>query len=188
MRKWVKRKSLAISVLRNIGTVGLALIAISSPYFGLGLIRGFKKRYDKKEWRRFYLSLNYLNRRGYVQILNSDDGRIKVKITQRGKQAIEHANIDSMELPRNQNWDGKWRIIAFDVPNTKSKNRVAFTEKLKELGLIMVQKSIWAYPFECYKEMMILRKFYEIEPFVSYFKAVEIEDELAWRREFNLKN
>jgi phenylacetic acid degradation operon negative regulatory protein len=97
-------------------------------------------------------------------------------------------DIDSMKLRKYQKWDEKWRIIIFDVPNRKSKNRHAFTEKLKELGFVMIQKSVWAYPFECYKEVAILRKFYEIERYLSYFEAVEIEDEAEWRRRFNLKN
>ena len=51
----------------------------------------------------------------------------------------------------------------------------------------MVQKSVWAYPYECYQEIQIARKFFEIEKHVSYLEAVNIEDELDWRGKFNLE-
>ena len=167
--------------------VGLVAVAATSPYFGLNLMRGLKKHYAKKTWRKFYHSLNYLDRRGYVKILGVKNDKIEIKITRKGESVLELVDIDSMKLPRDQQWDGKWKVVIFDVPNNKNHCRSAFTDKLKELGFVMVQKSVWAYPLECYKEIMILRKFYEIEKYVTYFEAVEIEDELHWRGKFNLK-
>jgi len=180
------KNSLALKILRGIGVAGLVIVAANSPYFGLGLIRGLCKRNNRKTWRKFYWSLNYLNRRGYARILESGNGFIKVRITKKGEDVIRRVDIDSLELKRQEEWDGKWRVIAFDVPVSKNKNRLAFTEKIKELGFIMVQKSLWAYPYECHEELAILRKFYGVEKCVSYFQAVEVEDEKFWRTKFNL--
>lgn len=185
-RKWIKRDSLALNVLRKIGTVGLIAIAATSPYFGLGIVKGLGKQGSKKAWRKFYQSLNYLNRRGYVKLVSRNGDEIKARITRRGESVLERFNLDSMKLSTNAPWDGKWRVVIFDVPNRKNSSRLAFTQKLKELGFIMVQKSVWTYPFECYKEVVVLRKFYEIERFVTYLEVVEVEDELEWRRKFNL--
>ena len=182
-----RRDSLALKILRGIGYTGLVLLAASNPFFGLNMIRGIKRHNDKKAWRKFYESLRYLDRRGYVKILDRNSQGIKVKITHKGEDVIKELDIDSMKLKKQDSWDGKWRLVIFDVPNTKSRNRLAFTEKLKELGFIMVQKSVWAYPYECYKEMMILRKFYNIEKHVSCLEASNVEDELEWRGKFNLK-
>ena len=74
MRVRCKKNSLAIKILKGIALGGLVAVAATSPYFGLGLIRGFKANYDKKTWRKFYASLDYLNRRGYVKILKADGG------------------------------------------------------------------------------------------------------------------
>lgn len=186
MRARIKKNSLAIKILKAIGIAGMATIAATSPFFGLDLIKGVKKRYDKETWRKFYQSLNYLNRRGHVKLLGTVDGKINVEITDKGKTILKLVDIDSMRLTRNQKWDGKWRIVIFDVPNIKSYRRSAFAQKLKELGFIMVQKSVWAYPFECHKEIMILRKFYEVEPYVTYLEGTEVEDEINWRGRFNL--
>ncbi len=181
------RQRLARKILRGIGIGGLAILSMASPYFGINLIRGFKKHNDKKSWRKFYLSLNYLNRRGYIRIIGRSDKGMAAKITKEGKDIIKDVDIDSLELKRRGSWDGKWRLIIFDVPVSKNKNRLAFTDRIKKLGFVMIQKSVWAYPFECYEELMILRKFYEIENYVTYCKAIEIEDELSWRKKFNLR-
>jgi len=189
MRIRPKRNSLATTILKKIALAGLVVMAASSPYFGLGLITGLGRHSSRKTWRKFYASLNYLDRRGYVEISdkNSGNGKVKVKITRMGEKIVDRLNTESLKIPKKDVWDGKWRVVMFDIPNTKSRNRLAFTEKLKELGFIMVQKSVWAYPFECYKEVAILRKFYEIEKFVTYVQAIEVEDELDWRGKFNLK-
>ena len=183
----IKNDSFSHKVLRAISLTGVVLLAATSPYFGLSLIRGFKKENKKKEWKKFYASLDYLNKRGYVKILGWEGDKIKVKITRMGEDRTKHFDPNSIELKKQENWDGKWRVVIFDVPIAKNWNRQAFTEKLKELDFVMIQKSVWAYPHECYEEIMLLRKFYGVERFVTYFEAVEIEDERTWRGRFNLK-
>ena len=183
---WIKKKSLAVQILEGIAITGLTALAATSPYFGLNSIRGFKGRWSKEERRKFYFSIYYLDRRGYVKILKNNNGNMVARITRRGEQVIHKLNFDQMKLPKPEKWDGKWRVVIFDIPNSKSKNRLAFSQKLKELGFIMIQKSVWAYPFECYKELGVARKFYEIEKYATYLEAVEIEDELHWRGRFNL--
>ena len=185
--KLIRRKSLALKILRGVALAGLAVVAASSPHFGINLLKGISRRNSKKEWRKFYYSLRYLNRRGYVQIMGETEVGLTVKITRQGESMLKRVDFDDIKLPTSGQWDGKWRVIIFDVPNKKSKNRLAFTEKLKTLRFIMVQKSVWTYPFECYEAIMILRKFYEIERYVTYLEAVEIEDELNWRGRFNLR-
>ncbi len=167
---------------------GVVALAATSPYFGLNLIRGFKKHNDKKAWRKFYASLDYLNRRGYVRILERGTNKLKVKITRMGEDVVREIDVDSLELKKQGNWDGKWRVVIFDVPVKQNRSRLAFSDKIKELGFVMVQKSVWAYPYECYEELMILRKYFNVERFVSYFEATEIEDEREWRGKFNLKH
>lgn len=184
----MKTDSLAAQLLRGIGIGAAVVLAAANPYFGLRLIRGFNERNNKKSWRRFYASLLYLDRRGYVKILSNDDGRLKVKITRLGEGAIRKIDIETMHIEAPDQWDGKWRLVVFDVPNTKSKNRTNFTERLKSLGFIMVQKSVWAYPYECKDEVSVLRKFCEIDKYVTYLEVVEVEDELNWRGKFNLRN
>lgn len=184
----MKTNSLAAKILKGIALGGLVILAASSPYFGINLLSGFKKKSSKKDWWKFYRSLKYLNRRGYVKLAVTADGKISVKIARAGEIILKKVDIDLLKIVEPKTWDGKWRLVIFDVPVSKSRSRMALTEKLKDLGFIMVQKSVWAYPYECRDEISILRKFYEIERCVSYLEVVTVEDELDWRGKFNLKN
>ena len=184
--RYLRKRSLARSVLRGLGIAGLVLIAASNPYFGLNLIKGFRYR-DKKDWAKFYRSLKSLQGRGLVKFIDNGHTGITAQITLKGKETIRQIEIDELQI-ENKEIDGKWRLVIFDVPVKKNKNRLAFREKIKNMGFIMVQKSVWASPYECYKEIIVLRKFYEIEKYVTYLEASDIEDELIWRGKFNLKN
>ena len=183
-----RRKSFAINVLRTIGIAGIVLIAASNPFFGLNIAKGVIKHYKKKKWRDYYKTMHYLDKRGFVKILGeAKGGQIKVEITKNGESVLKTCQIDELELDKSKIWDGKWRIVVFDVPVYKNKFRTAFTEKLKQLGFILVQKSVWACPYECDEQIMILRKFYEIERFVTIIKSDDIEDDHVWRRKFNIQ-
>lgn len=180
----IKRDSFALKILKGIGVIGLALVAASNPYFGLNLTRGIKRNGNKKDWAKFYDSLRYLHRRGYVKIIEKNFDGLKVEITHKGETILLNADINSMQI-EDTTIDDKWRLVIFDIPNKKSSKRIAFTEKLKNMGFIMIQKSVWASPYNCYREIMILRKFYEIEKYVTYLEGVNVEDEITWRGKFN---
>jgi len=50
--------------------------------------------------------------------------------------------------PKYSKWDGGWRIIFFDIPETKRKQRDYLRSVLKTIGFKEWQKSIWAYPYQ----------------------------------------
>ena len=113
------------------------------------------------------------------------DGKIKISLTKQGSTVVKKLDIEQMKIPKPASWDQKWRVVIFDVPNWKSKNRLAFTERLKHIGFRMIQKSVWGYPFPCHDEIMILRKFYDIEKYVTYLETAMVEDEYLWRQRFS---
>ncbi len=57
----------------------------------------------------------------------------------------EHKTLTNKD--RNK-WDGKWRIIFFDVPEKKRRYRDELRSMLKTIGFKEFQKSIWIYPFK----------------------------------------
>ena len=183
----MKAHSLTGKILQGVAIGGAVLLSAANPYFGLRLIKGFKRWHSKAEWRKFHASLRYLDRRGYVKIISHNRGSVRASITKLGEWVVKSIDIDAMKLIEPRVWDGKWRVVIFDVPVNKSGCRQALTEKLKELGFIMVQRSVWAYPYECRDEISILRAFYGIQRFVVYLEVNEVEDELDWRGKFNLK-
>lgn len=92
----------------------------------------------------------------------------------------------SFAIAKPEQWDGKWRIIIFDVPETKKQERDIFRQQLKNLGLANLQKSIWIYPYECRDQIYYLAGNLFIKPYVRYIVAAEITGEKDLRRRFEI--
>ncbi len=181
----VHSSQLAMTLLKAVGVTGVIVASIALPGFGV-LAHHVYRAYEKEKWQRMYRSLYHLQKRGFVQLTWLKNGRINVVLTKQGKTIIKKLDIEELTIPKPARWDKAWRVVIFDVPNWKSKNRLAFTQKLKNLGFVMIQKSVWAYPYPCHDEIMILRKFYDIEKCVTYLETAMVEDEYLWRGHFHL--
>ena len=82
---------------------------------------------------------------GQIDIIGSGplDERI-VRLTAKASLACR-ANLDPERL-WTRPWDGTWRIVAFDIPETDSKIRAQLRRKLHELRFGWLQNSVWISP------------------------------------------
>jgi len=96
--------------------------------------------------------------------------------------------IDSLEIKKPKKWDGKWRIVVFDIIEMKKIHREAFRGKLKELGFRPLQKSVWIHPFNCKDEINLLRKFFGLtEADLRLIIAERLGDDKKFREFFKLQ-
>lgn len=79
-------------------------------------------------------------------------------------------------LPKN--WDKKWRIIIFDIPEDKKTLRDAIRFKLKQTGLYPLQKSVFVFPFDCQELVVSLKYGYDVGKNLQYIVADSIEGEV----------
>ena len=87
-----------------------------------------------------------------------------------------HYKLEDLKLNKTPTWDGLFRMVIFDIPESKKGTREMFRRKLKELEFQQLQKSVFVTPYECHDEVDFLRNVYEIVPYVSYVLAKEIPD------------
>src|SRR3989344_2297817 len=52
-----------------------------------------------------------------------------------------------LELAKKWRWDGKWRILIFDVPEKIRGKRDFLRRELIDFGFYPLQKSVWVYPY-----------------------------------------
>ena len=116
------------------------------------------------------------------------DGSFTVTATATGKKIAEKYDLENMRIERPDRWDGYWRILSFDIPANKKLARQTLLGKLKDLGFIMLQKSIWIHPFDCQKELAVISKAFEVEPYVNFIVAKELDKSYKVRKEFETKN
>jgi len=157
MKKGGSKEILAFLLL-----VGAITVAATSPYFLYNLTRfvlknkKFRHFGDEKKIRdAFY----YLKRNGLIRI-KKDSYDIVVTPTEKGKRRAAINKLIDLRITTPQKWDGLWRVVIFDIPDTQKIKRNAFRKKLKELGFYSLQKSVWLHPLDCNKEIDFLRNFF----------------------------
>lgn len=121
-----------------------------------------------------YQLMRYLRSHELVEesIIN---GVRTVCITQKGVKKSLVIEIENIKLQPSKKWDGYWRIVLFDIPEQHKTARDALTLKLKQLGFRQIQKSVYVFPFECFKEIEKIRCFYGIRPYTFLITADKIE-------------
>lgn len=131
-------------ILKTLALAGLLTVAIVAPN-ALQLLRYIdqnKKRKKKAEYlvtdalkRLESKRLIYVTKNGRVRL--SDDGVRKLHL-------IEHGTYP---LPKKK-WDGKWRIVSFDVNEKRKKLRDKLRILLRQVGFVRLQDSVWVYPYD----------------------------------------
>ncbi|MDP3697513.1 MAG: CRISPR-associated endonuclease Cas2 [Candidatus Taylorbacteria bacterium] len=187
----MKRGSKIVKVLKAIGVAGVCLIVLgSNPRGADAVIRFLSQEAKKREYRykrqEFNKLLWYLRKRKYVEILSEDESGISIKVTAKGVEKIKKFDFDNLKLKRPENWDRKWRIVIFDISDKRKNAREVFRNKLREMGFVMIQKSVWACPWDCIDEILFLRTFLNIESGVSIIIGEAIDEEFKLMRKFNL--
>lgn len=137
----------------------LSIFDMATPFFAASNIyRKSTEKYLKErsvEKSQFIEKLKYLKRKGYIETYV--EGKEKfIELTEKGIDRAKLMKAYDIVISRPERWDGKWRIVIYDIPQKHNANRDRFRRKLIKLGLIKVQDSVYIYPFECTEEIMLL--------------------------------
>lgn len=87
---------------------------------------------------------------------------------------------------RSERWDGGWRIIIFDVPETKRSYRNKLRDVIRKAGFKQIQSSIWAYPFPVPPYLKDILTDEHIKPYIRFITANNIENDEDLRGLFKI--
>mgnify|MGYP001606639190 CR=1 FL=1 len=116
-----------------------------------------------------------------------DDGTVRIVLNERGKSRALIYHIERIGIQKPKQWDGKWRMVIFDIPEKKKRARDALREKLKELGFQELQHSVHIVPYNCKDEIDFLVEFFELHPCVYYVEVETLSNEARWIARFHLQ-
>ncbi|OHA09179.1 MAG: hypothetical protein A3B37_01395 [Candidatus Sungbacteria bacterium RIFCSPLOWO2_01_FULL_59_16] len=165
------------------GGVVLSL-ALFAPNAVGPIIRMFEKR--RIPPKRARAVIHYLKRHNLV-IVRESNGKSVVEITEAGRRKLREYDFEKLTIKRPKRWDGKWRLIAFDIPEKKKLARDALRRKLKELGFLQAQRSVWIHPFECRNEINFVAEVFRVSPYVWMFEAIAADHTDYLVAKFDLK-
>lgn len=165
---------------------GLALGLSPSPKAHFYILKELAKEWREINRQYLYRIIREFYRERLVGWEEKADGSIRITLTEQGRRKILEFKIDELTVRKPTRWDGKWRIVFFDIPEKQRKARDALREKLKELGFCEMQKSVFIYPFSCRDEIDFVVEFFNIRPFVRYAEMIEPTNETGLKLKFNL--
>lgn len=149
------------NILKYLALGGILTLAMLSPIGGPKVAKSLLK-FLKYKIKQIRAGAYYLKKRGLIEYIKDENGVITVKITDNGKKYLKKFDIDNMILNRPNKWDGKWRLVMFDIPEKNKKAREALRYKLKELDFLRLQDSVWVTPYPCDDEIRFLREIFNI--------------------------
>lgn len=186
----VEREMFTKKILYALLAAGTVAVTASSPYFSLhlnrnlsGAMKGYRTAVKKEKLDNAFF---YMRRKGYLTV-EKVNHQIYIALTEEGKKRAGRYAALELRLRKPKKWDGKWRIVIFDIPNATRITREALRGKLIEFGFRKLQQSIWIFPYECDKEIRLLREFFGLQPRqLQLIVADRMEEEAAMRKLFRL--
>lgn len=171
--KTILNATLAMIAVGGILTVGALAPGVLG---GISRVLRRKKKNNYEQYRQIWQNFNYLKQRGNLKFIKEENGCLLYEFSQKGRQKIRKFIVDELSIKNPANWDKKWRLIIFDIPEKYKNARSALRKKLIDLGFHKCQKSAWIYPFPCEEEIEFLKDFFNIKPFVKLFLVEEMTD------------
>ena len=165
------------SILAATG-IGLAVVAPNSVQ-----LLAYVQKYvgpSKKIDRRLYQALSRLRTNGLITKRNT--------LTANGKKrAVTLSKIDEIAPKIPFRWDGKWRIVMFDIWEHRRAVRDRLRGMLERMGFVQFQKSAWVYPYPCEELFAYLRSELRLGTGIRYMVVEEMDTDISLRKVFNLR-
>ena len=164
---------------------GLSLGFTYSPYRQWKILKTAAKEWKRIDERKLREEIKKLYQTQLVEMKENPDKSYTLILTEKGKLKALTYHFQAMKI-KKKNWDGKWRLIVFDIPEKMRRARDALREKLKELGFYELQKSVFVFPYECKDEIEFIVEFFNLRQYVRYGVLESIDNNLHLRKIFKL--
>lgn len=145
---------------------------------------------DKKLWinyqrKTLLYAINALHKNKLIEITEEESGTTHIKLTDEGKLFARKSGSVLANSPTGE-WDKKWRLVFFDIPEEKKKFRDAFRYQLRKAGLKEFQRSGFIYPWPCFKEVQAIADELGIKENIVLVTAETLSNEFHFRQHFGL--
>lgn len=185
-----KKYASVASVLKLVGAGAFVAASFAFPNLPQVLKPFLNNENEYEAWKRFnipYLqrTLKRLKKAKLVEI-GEEEGKQVVKITDRGRRKILRYALDKVEIKKPKYWDGKWVLVAFDLPEKLSHIRHTLLEYLKGWGFYPMQESLYLHAFPCQKEIEFLREYLGVGEYVRIFHVAKIENDKLFKDFFGI--
>ncbi len=182
-----------IIYLLGMGVILTATIFMPGLGYAAKMINQAKSNHKwketQREWKKFNphilkRNLKRLKEQKVVEIIQKN-GEDVIKLTQKGHTKYIKFKLEKLSL-KSKSWDGKWRIVIYDIARVKKNQVSSFRNILKYINFFQLQKSVYLTPYPCDEEILYLREYFGIGNEVLLIRADKIENEGFYKQYFGL--
>jgi len=179
-KQLIKKSKIQEAILLTLasgGRLGSELIVGQAIEYLTGIDYPFSKR------RREIIksAASRLSNKGLIQF---KDGHYS--LTNSGEEVLSQWQMSRYQIKKPRKWDGKWRIIIFDIPEKKREMRTRAREILKAAGFQRLQDSVWVFPYDCEDIIGLMKTDLGIGKHMLYMIVDQLEGDRFLRMDFDL--
>jgi len=169
-------------LLLLLGGLSLGLAVTPNKYFRV--LDQISKEWKAIDERRLRETIRALYESKMVDYKENDGRTLSVILTDNGKRRALTYDLENIKIKIPKKWDGLWRMVVFDIPESEKKARDVLAKKLKQMGFYPMQKSIFIHPFPCKDEVEFISEIFQIKPYVRLIIAKETDIDIHLRKIF----
>jgi len=179
-KKRTRKSRVQNIILHSVAMAGILSVALVAPnVIGAMEKLGLMPKMRQKEY--VSSSATKMVRKGLLEFKNGH-----YRLTRRGEDILRLWDIENYRLTKPKKWDGKWRMVIFDIPEKKRRVRRQITPLFTQAGMYRLQDSVWVYPYDCEEIIALLKTELGVGKDVLYVIADEIENDKHLRSHFGL--
>ena len=186
VKRTIRKTKIQRAILNSIFTAGALSVALLAPN-AMRIIKMFDNDRAGKNNPKYLINktARRLQEKGLLVLENTNKGTF-LRLTPLGEKYIDTLDRHDFKIKKPKRWDGKWRIITFDIREKQKllRNKVRLT--LSRIGFIRLQNSVWVYPYDCEDLITLLKADFRIGRDMLYVIADKIEYDTPLRKRFGL--
>ncbi len=186
MKKGTKEERIDVQrvILGIIGLAGLVSLAVMAPN-AIQMLKIFRK-HNQRHRSVLYIEgvIGKLQKKGWVELCKRN-GEPYIRLTEKGEWELLKYKLKEKTLHK-KHWDGKWRLVIFDIKESRRVIRDRIRTDILTFGFVRLQDSVWVYPYDCEDLIILLKAHCKIGKEVLYVISEKIENDGWLKRKFNL--
>lgn len=170
------RAKITDEVLRLAAGGACLTLGLLAPGSVVGLSKPLDRLLDKLDKRDREREMRQVVYRMKERGLLVGDYEHGLQLTAKARRRLAKVEIDALVLKPKKIWDGRWRIVVYDIPSSQQTARHQLQSNLLRYGCIMLQKSTWITPFPCRQDVAAIASQYKVDSYISFFEAINLDN------------
>lgn len=179
-----RRGQLKSAILEIVAVGGIFTLAVVAPNAVRAIPRSVLKLITDRPRSARDSAVSRLIAQGYI-VREAHGAHRVLRITDKGRRYLDlHKQRSRPVIPRR--WDKRWRVVMFDITEKHRALRNTLRRELVAYGFVMLQASVWVYPYPCEEFIVLLKSDNRIGKRMLYLVVEELENDRGLREHFGL--